>query len=135
MARAHIWRVTLQHLGNLDFLSSTHMRLFFFPFPRTVWRTKVRAPSGTLRIGVKVPCVVQKEVKEASSLPFYSPLQTKGQKCPLHSVQRHMIKGTYAGVAVTSCHPLAMFCFSSCSELIPSFRLISARCFSFAANT
>lgn len=75
--------------------------------------------------------------KLKNSLPCLSiPLpRQKEQKYPLHSLQKCVIKGTYTGVAVTSCHPLAMFCFNSCSELIPSFRLISARCFSLAANT
>lgn len=80
-------------------------------------------------------CVVQRKVVETSSPPPLLLPKEKVQKHPSHCHEMCTIKGTYAEVAVTSCHPLAMFCLNSWSELIPSFRLISARCFSFAANT
>lgn len=116
------------------------MRLVFFLFPRTVWKTEVREGSDTLEnggTGGGTGSALRSTEKSCRNVlsAFRSRPQTKRAKCPLQFLEQCRIKGTYADVAVTSCHPLAMFCFSSWSELIPSFRLISVRCFSFAANT
>lgn len=43
--------------------------------------------------------------------------------------------GTYAVDVVTSCQLLLRFCFSSLNGVIPSFRLISAKCLSLEART
>lgn len=79
--------------------------------------------------------VVQRKEVQTSSCPSSSSPQRRGANASFTPSRSVYTKGTYAEVAVTSCHPLAMFCFNSWSELIPSLRLISARCFSFAAST
>lgn len=130
------WQVYVSGSQYITFLElkfyflSAFMRPVFFVFPRTVWKTKVREESSTLENWGEGVLRSTKKSRRNILLP-----RPKEQKRPLHSLWKWMIKGTYAEVAVTSCQPLARFCFSSCSELIPSFRLISARCFSFAANT
>ena len=107
------------------YIFNSHVKLFFFFFYslEQLERPHLKKSQVHLRTGAKCPAQDRKKL----------------QKCPhslsVPSLEKCRIKGTYADVAVTSCHPLARFCFSSCSELIPSFRLISARCFSFAAKT
>lgn len=120
-------------LMELEFYFSNWLAFFLFLRINGLEKSKLQKRQVYLKIRKKKCAMSSKEKLLKHPHPLVLPLPR--QKCPLHSQGQCMIKGTYADVAVTSCHPLAMFCFSSCRELIPSFRLISARCFSFAANT
>lgn len=129
------------HTGKEDFYPTLqycshnpHMRLFCSLLLRMFRKTTLKN-SQALRRTVRKGCVVQRKEVQTSSCPSSSSPQRRGANASFTPSRSVYTKGTYAEVAVTSCHPLAMFCFNSWSELIPSLRLISARCFSFAAST
>lgn len=132
----HFQQVNIQHCWNLNVIISAHRRGWFSFYPlEQCGRPELEKSQMHLRTGWESPVWSKEELQKHLHLLSVLLPRQKEQKHPSHSLEKSMIKGTYADVAVTSCQPLAMFCFSSCSELIPSFRLISARCFSFAANT
>lgn len=89
-----------------------YMRLFCSLLLRMFRKPTLDNSRGFRRMGRK-GCVVQREEVQTSSCSSSCSPQRKGANASFTSSRSAYTKGTYAEVAVTSCHPLAMFCFNS----------------------